>query len=140
MCHQIISVGYRSAATEWVEIWGHVYIGQWSTKQESSPWSYQRPGLESLYGAVACRHTSLASEHYSYSHADLCLRKESCWAFITSGTGPQECCYPASGHWPASSCSMSLTHPLPFWLWGNSGRASQASLPKFGGLTEELGS
>lgn len=30
---------------------------------------------------------------------DLCLRKEPCGAFITSGTGPWKCCYPGSGHW-----------------------------------------
>lgn len=127
MCHQIIPVWYRSATTEQLEIWGHVYLVQWSTKQR--PWSYRRPGLESPYGAVPCRRTSLVPKHHSHSPADLCWRKEPCWAFITSGAAPQECRYPASGHWPASSRSVSLAHPLPFWWWRNGGRASQAPWP-----------
>lgn len=84
------------------------------------------PGLESPYGAVQCRLTSLVRRHFSHSPADLCWRKEPCWAFITSGAVPQECCYPASGHWLASSRSVSLAHPLPFCWWGNAGRVSQA--------------
>lgn len=137
MCHQIIPVWYRSATMEQLEIWGHVYLVQWSTKQ--SPWSYQRPELESPYGAVHRRLTSSVPEHYSRSPADLCQRKEPCWACITSGTVTKECLYPASGHRPASSRAMSLTHPLPFRWWGNAGRALQApwlSHPNLEGLLE----
>lgn len=114
-----------------------------SGAQSRVPWSYWRPGLESPYGAVPCRHTSLVPEHYSHSPADLCRRKEPCWAFITSGAAPQECRYPASGHRPASSRSASLAHPLPFWWRENADRASQALLtasPKLGGFNWELGS
>lgn len=119
MCHQLIPVWYRSVTTEQLEIRGHVYLVQWSKKQ--NPWNYWRSGLESPYGEVQCRLTSLVPKHFSCGTADLCWRKEPCWVFIASGAMP-ECLYPASGHWPVSSCSVPLTHPLPFYWWENAGR------------------
>lgn len=119
MCHEIIPGWYRSATAEQLGTGGHVSLVQRSAKQ--SPWSYRRPGLESPGGAVQRRLASSVPERYGHSPADPCQRKEACWGYVTSGGAPQGCRYPASGRWPASRAD-----PLPFWRWGNVGRASQA--------------
>lgn len=127
MCHQIIPVWYRSVTDEWLEISGHVYLAQWSAKQ--CPWSYQRPGLESLYSVDVCKHNSLASEHYSHSQHRSLPKKGALWSIYYLWHRAMKMLLSCLWTLATSSCSMSLTYPLPFWFLGNSGRASQAPCP-----------
>lgn len=127
MCHQIIPVWYRSVTDEWLEISGHVYLVQCSTKQH--PWNYQRPGLESLYDTVACRHTSLASEHYSHSQHRSLPKEGALWSVYYLWHQAMRMSLSCLWTLAASSLSVSLTHPLPFWFLGNSGKASQDPCP-----------